>query len=58
METSKGQSPTQKQFLLNMDEKVKDPDFSGDIYALLRPKITYNQDEAYELIKEQLISKI
>jgi predicted nucleotidyltransferase component of viral defense system len=58
METSKGQSPTQKQFLLNMDEKVKDPDFSGDIYALLRAKITYNQDEAYELIKEQLISKI
>jgi hypothetical protein len=46
MNFSRGQSPTQKQFLMNMDEKMEDPDFGGDIYALLRPGIEYNQEVA------------
>lgn len=50
--------PTQKQFLRNMEEKLEDPDFSGDIYALLRPGIDYDQDEAYELVRTELIEKI
>ncbi|MFC2087625.1 nucleotidyl transferase AbiEii/AbiGii toxin family protein [Bacteroidota bacterium] len=50
--------PTQKQYLLNMDEKLVDPDFQGDIYGLLRPGVEYNQDKAYELIKNKLIGKI
>jgi hypothetical protein len=58
MDFSRGQSPTQKQFLLNMDEKIEDPDFGGDIYALLRPGIEYDQRKAYEIIKEHLISKV
>ena len=58
MDFSKGQSPTQKQFLLNMDEKIEDPDFGGDIYALLRPGIKYDQISAYKTIKYQLISKV
>ncbi len=58
MNFSKGQSPTQKQFLLNMNEKIQDSDFGGDIYALLRPGVEYNQDTAYDLIKETLIQKI
>ena len=43
--------PSKKQFLLNMDEKMQDPDFEGDIYALLRPGIDYNQNKAYEMLK-------
>jgi predicted nucleotidyltransferase component of viral defense system len=58
MKFSRGQSPTQKQFLLNMDEKIEDPDFGGDIYALLRPGIEYDQNIAYELVREILIEKI
>lgn len=58
MNFSRGQSPTQKQFLMNMDEKMEDPDFGGDIYALLRPGIEYNQKVAYESIKQTLIQKI
>jgi len=50
--------PTQKQFLLNMDEKLHDPDFEGDMYALLRPGVEYDQGRAYELIKTELIKKI
>ena len=58
MNFSIGQSPTQTQFLLNMDEKMENPEFEGDIYALLRPDIEYDQDHAYEIIKEQLISNL
>jgi len=50
--------PTQKQFLMNMEEKMQDPDFEGDIYGLLRPGVEYNQNNAYELIKTELIEKI
>jgi len=50
--------PTQKQFLLNMEQKLKDPDFEGDIYALLRPGVQFDQARAYELIKNELIKKI
>ncbi|NEN22311.1 nucleotidyl transferase AbiEii/AbiGii toxin family protein [Cryomorpha ignava] len=49
---------TQNQFLRNMEEKLKDPDFEGDIFALLRPGIEYDQAKAYELIKTELIEKI
>ena len=55
---SVGKPPTQKQFLLNMEEKLADPDFEGDIYALLRPAVTYDQNQAYELVKTELIEKI
>ena len=50
--------PTKKQFLLNMEEKIQDPVFEGDMYSLLRPGIEYDQIKAYELIKTELIEKI
>ncbi len=43
--------PTRKQYIRNVEEKLKDPDFEGDVYALLRPEIEYDQVKAYELIK-------
>lgn len=50
--------PSQKQFILNMEEKLENPDFQGDIHALLRPGFEYDQEEAYKLIKTNLIEKI
>ena len=50
--------PTQKQFILNMEQKLEDPDFEGDIYGLLRPGVKYDQSRGYELIKTELIEKI
>lgn len=50
--------PTQKQFLLNMDEKMKDKEFNADIMALLRPGIKYDNEKAYEVVKEELIEKL
>ena len=60
MQFSVGKSPTQKEFLLNMDKKMENEEFIGDIAAIIRPdeKEKYNQQEAYELIKAELISRI
>lgn len=50
--------PTKKQFLLNMEAKIKDEWFLGDIAALLRPGEKYDQNEAYELVKTELIERL
>lgn len=50
--------PSKKQYILNVENKLEDPGFEGDIYALLRPGVEYNQNKAYELIKAELIEKI
>lgn len=57
---STGKIPTQKEFIENMDAKMKHKIFTGDIIALLRAdeKSKYNQEKAYELIKKELIEKI
>lgn len=50
--------PTQKQFVYNMDEKIVDPEFLGDMKALVYPGIKYNPLEAYELVRKELIEKL
>ncbi|MBU8892592.1 MAG: nucleotidyl transferase AbiEii/AbiGii toxin family protein [Bacteroidales bacterium] len=51
-------SPTKKQFLLNLEEKQNDPDFSGDMEALIRLGLDYNQEEAFDWIKTELLEKM
>lgn len=50
--------PTKKQFLQNMEKKIENPDFQGDIYALLRPGVEYEPEQAYAMIKTKLIEKL
>ena len=50
--------PSQKEFLLNIEEKEQDPNFTGDMEALLRPEIKYNQEAAFDWLKSELINKI
>jgi predicted nucleotidyltransferase component of viral defense system len=50
--------PSQKEFLLNIEAKEKDPDFIGDMEALLRPEIKYNQQDAFEWLKAEIIEKM
>ena len=50
--------PSHKEFLLNIEEKEADPDFTGDMEALLRPEIDYNQEEAFTWLKSQIIEKV
>ncbi len=50
--------PSKKEFLMNMEGKENDPDFIGDMEALLRLEITYSQKAAFEWLKNELIEKI
>lgn len=52
------QPPTPKQFLRNMEEKMLDDEFLGDIKSLLRPDEKYDPNEAWELVKKELVEKI
>lgn len=50
--------PSKKEFLLNIEEKENDTDFNGDMEALLRSGISYNQEEAFDWLKTELIEQI
>jgi len=47
-----------KDFLINLETKMKDTDFRKDIVGLLSPHIDYNIDVAYELVVSMLIPHI
>ena len=50
--------PSQKEFILNIEEKENSPEFIGDIEGLLRPEVEYNQSEAFNWVKTELIELI
>jgi len=50
--------PSKKEFLLNIVEKENDPGFSGDMEALLRSEIKYNQKDAFVWLKNELLERI
>ncbi|MDA3886989.1 MAG: nucleotidyl transferase AbiEii/AbiGii toxin family protein [Candidatus Delongbacteria bacterium] len=58
MTFSVGKSPSSKEFLLNLEAKEDDLNFTGDMEALLRPEIEYDQNKAFEWVKEELIKRI
>lgn len=49
---------TQKEFLENMEKKIEDADFTGDMNGLLRSDIQYNISEAYKFVRTNLLEKI
>lgn len=51
-------SPTYKQFILNMEEKMKDFEFLNDYKLLLRPGIVYDPHGAYDLVKSKIIDRL
>jgi predicted nucleotidyltransferase component of viral defense system len=58
MEFSTGKVPSQKEFSMNMEEKLQDGYFNGDIMGLIRPTEEYDQSVAYELVRKELIEKM
>lgn len=58
MKFSAGKAVTSKDFISNMNNKMTDATFRGDIVGLLRPEVGFNIDEAYELIQTILLEKI
>jgi len=53
-----GKVPTKKQFARNIEDKQNDPEFLGDMEALLRTGLDYNTEDAFEWLKTELIEKM
>lgn len=51
-------SPSQKIFIANMDEKMQDKEFTQDIFTILKPEIEYDNEKAYAVVKTRLLEKI
>ena len=50
--------PTQKEFILNLDEKMNEAEFINDTKDLLVPGESYVPSSAYDLVKEKLIESM
>jgi len=50
--------PTRKQFLVNMNGKMKEMEFMEDIRLVLKQEIEYDHAMAWELVKRELIEKL
>jgi predicted nucleotidyltransferase component of viral defense system len=55
---STGQVPNPKQFMDNMEAKMKDNEFLGDITGLIRPTESYSQGAAYDILKNKLMNSL
>lgn len=58
MDFSVAKVPTYKQFVLNMEDKMIDPEFLGDMDNLLHPDETFDMQEAYLVVKKEIIDKL
>lgn len=50
--------PTQRQFMLNIEEKEQDQHFLTDMDGLIRSGVKYNQQEAFEWLKNEVIIRL
>ncbi len=58
MDFSKVKSPTRKQFVNNLKEKLLDKVFIGDTASLLRPEENYDAQKAFNVVNEILLRKL
>jgi predicted nucleotidyltransferase component of viral defense system len=56
--STKKKAPGKKEFLQNILAKENDPVFAGDMEAILRPGIEYNQNAAFSWLKEEIIERM
>ncbi len=55
---SDGLTISSTDFIRNVEEKLKDNEFNGDITGLIRPEIIYNGNEAWVKLKSKLFEKL
>lgn len=58
MKFSVNSIPTKRQFILNLEEKEQDQNFLMDMDGLIRSGISYNQKEAFEWVKNEVLIKL
>ena len=51
-------APTYKEYVLNMNEKMLNPEFLGDTIGLLRPGLSIDPQTAWEKVRDEIIIKL
>lgn len=55
---SSGKTITQREFIKNIELKLKDNEFSNDLIGLIRPEIEYDMEKAWQIILQRLICEL
>lgn len=50
--------PSYKEFVQNINEKMQDEEFLTDVEPLLRPEISFDPQDAFQLVLEKVIDKM
>ena len=50
--------PTWKEYMLNMQEKMDNPEFLGDVVSLLREGSAFDPQNGWELVKTRLVDRL
>ena len=50
--------PTYKQFMLNMEEKMNNPEFLSDTTDILRPGLSFDPQAAWDIVRDELVSRL
>ena len=58
IEHSEGDVPGREVFMKNIEEKMNDPEFTGDTTGLIRQEIEWDVQEAYKLVRSKLLNSI
>ncbi|KAA6323677.1 hypothetical protein EZS27_026907 [termite gut metagenome] len=58
MKNAVDKPPTQKQFLVNMNEKMTDREFTEDIRMVLKQGVEYDNEVAWKLVRKELVESI
>ena len=45
-------------YVLNMDEKMQNPEFLGDTTDLLRPMLEYDSQATWERVRDEIVAKL
>jgi predicted nucleotidyltransferase component of viral defense system len=51
-------APNRMEYLLNLEKKMTEEEFLGDIVGLLREQVDYNPQIAFNLVRDRLIEKL
>ena len=51
-------APTYKEYVLNMGEKMQNPEFLGDTTGLFRPLLEYNSQATWERVRDEIFAKL
>lgn len=58
MKQTENPTPSRETYIEKVEEKMIDPEFTGDTIALIRPEEKWNSEEAYKLIKKEILEKL